>query len=80
MPAAMGTRTCPELGCQRAIYVSAGGTVYARCIAHTLIRLSGAFATPPTPRDAPRTPATRSGLTSAHRGRPDAALTASPGR
>lgn len=46
MPAAMGERTCPKLGCGRRIYVSPGGTVYARCLDHTLALLRGAIRHP----------------------------------
>ena len=36
MGAPLGVRVCPELGCGRRIHVTPGGTVYARCVAHTL--------------------------------------------
>lgn len=36
MSAPLGVRVCPVAGCGRRIHVTAGGTVYARCIAHTI--------------------------------------------
>lgn len=81
MTAPIGVRLCPVMGCSRRVHISPSGIVYARCLMHTLRVLSGAFsADPPTPRDAPNTSVSRNGLTSTHRERPDAALTASPGR
>jgi hypothetical protein len=46
MPAPLGVRVCPVLGCGRRIHVSQSGIVYARCLAHTLMLLSGVFAAP----------------------------------
>jgi hypothetical protein len=46
MSAPLGSRICPNLGCGRRIHISASGTVYARCLAHTLQLLSGVFAAP----------------------------------
>lgn len=43
MTAPLGVRICPELGCGRRIHVTVSGIVYARCVAHTLSRLSGLF-------------------------------------
>lgn len=42
MSAPFGTRICPVLGCSRRVHVTPEGTVYARCVAHTL-RLLAAF-------------------------------------
>jgi hypothetical protein len=46
MTAPLGSRICPNLGCSRRIHVSPSGTVYARCLAHSLMLLSGVFAAP----------------------------------
>ncbi len=45
MTAPLGSRTCPVLGCHRAIHVTDSGIVYARCLAHALALL-GAFGSP----------------------------------
>jgi len=44
MPAPLGVRTCPALGCSRRVHVTTGGTVWARCVAHALELLN--FAAP----------------------------------
>ena len=49
MPNALGSRNCPVVSCRRPIHVTAGGTVFARCLAHTLALLTRSFA---SPRDA----------------------------
>lgn len=43
MTAPLGVRVCPVVGCSRRIHVTDTGTVYARCLAHSLRLLSGAF-------------------------------------
>jgi hypothetical protein len=44
MGAPLGVRICGELGCSRRTHVTPSGIHYSRCIAHTLMLLSGAFA------------------------------------
>jgi hypothetical protein len=44
MTAPLGVRVCPVLGCGRRIHVTQSGTVYARCLSHTLQLLAGTFA------------------------------------
>lgn len=51
MPAPLGSRTCPVLGCSRRVHVTAGGTVFARCLDHTLPQLRGFAPVTPDPSD-----------------------------
>jgi hypothetical protein len=46
MSAPLGVRVCQQLGCLRRTHVTETGVHYSRCIGHTLLLLSGAFAAP----------------------------------
>jgi hypothetical protein len=46
MSAPLGVRVCQQLGCLRRTHVTETGVHYSRCIGHTLLLLSGAFADP----------------------------------
>ena len=40
MSAPLGYRQCPVLACTRRVHVTRGGTVWARCVAHSLALLN----------------------------------------
>ena len=61
MPAPLGIRACPVVGCDRRIHVSAAGIVYARCLDHTLDALHQSFAAPASGPDRGVPPVLRSG-------------------
>lgn len=51
MTAPLGVRVCPVLGCSRRIHVTAAGTVWARCLSHSLALLGAAFSSQPVTPD-----------------------------
>jgi hypothetical protein len=56
MSAPLGVRVCQQLGCLRRTHVTVTGIHYSRCIGHTLMLLSGAFAAQPPERAREMTP------------------------
>jgi hypothetical protein len=52
----LGVRICGQLGCSRRTHVTETGIHYSRCIAHTLMLLSGVFAVQPPARARVSTP------------------------
>lgn len=83
MTAPLGARTCPVLGCGRRIHVTPGGTVYARCIEHSMALLRAAYAPVidltgrlDSPSSARRPATPRAGTSDARRGVASAPLPA----